>query len=90
MIATLIFPEHDYWVGDARIYRVTPSFKGHDYIAVTRHPVVDGQWQNAGVDVVGCNSDGHIPGDYVVALYQSYVVMTHKEVLHELGYSEVR
>lgn len=86
MSAKLVFPEHDYWIGDARIYRLDPPYQGHSYIAVTVHPVEYGQWQNGGVEVVGCNADGLIPGNEVVAIYQSYVVMSHPEVLAELGY----
>lgn len=87
MIAKLVFPEHDYWVGDAKIFVVDPPYQGHSHLAVTVHPVADGQWQNAGVEVVGCTADGFIPGDYVEAIYQSYVVMSHAEVLEALGYS---
>lgn len=86
MIATLVFPEHPSWVGDARIFRVEPPYQGHDHIAITVHPVDYGQWQNAGVEVVGCTEDGGIPGDSVNAIYQSYVVQTHEQVLADLGY----
>lgn len=88
MIAKLVFPEHDSWVGDAKIYHLAPPYRGHGYVAITVQPVSDGQWQNAGVMVVGCNADGLIPGDYVNAVYQGYVVMSHGEVLAELGYTE--
>ncbi|MFG1794119.1 hypothetical protein [Nocardia sp. NPDC049149] len=88
MNAKLVYPHHDYWVGDARIYELDPPYQGHSYVAITVHPVSDGQWQNAGVEVVGCNADGHIPGDYVVSCWSSYVVMSHGEVLAQLGYSE--
>lgn len=88
MIAKLVFPEHDYWVGDARVYYLEPAYQGHRHVAVTVHPMADEQWQNAGCEVVGCNADGHIPGDYVIALWSSYVVMSHSEVLAELGYRE--
>lgn len=87
MIATLIFPAHDYWVGDAKVYHLAPPYQGHDHVAVTRFAVEYGQWQNAGVQVVGCDAAGHIPGDQVVAVYQNYVVMSHTEVLAALGYS---
>lgn len=89
MIAELIFPQHDSWVGDAKIYRLDPPYEGHAHVAVTVHPVSGGEWQNAGVDVVGCTADGLIPGDFVVAIYSSYEVMSHAEVLARLGYPEV-
>lgn len=87
MIAKLIHPEHDYWVGDARIYQLDPPLQGFDHVAVTVHPVAYGQWQNAGAEVVGCDGNGHIPGDSVVAIHQDYVVKTHEQVLGDLGYS---
>lgn len=86
MKAELIFPEHPNWVGDARIYRLTPSYQGYDHVAVTVHPVQYGQWHNAGADVVGCDEKGWIAGDCVVAIHQTYVVGTHEAVLAELGY----
>ncbi|WP_280448475.1 hypothetical protein [Nocardia brasiliensis] len=89
MIAKLVFPEHDYWVGDAKIYHLDTPYQGHDHVAVTVHPVIDGQWQNAGVTIVGCNADGFIVGDHVIAIWSSYVVMSHAEALGELGYSQV-
>ncbi|MEV0247981.1 hypothetical protein AB0H76_15415 [Nocardia sp. NPDC050712] len=87
MIAELVFPEHDSWIGDAKIYRLDPPYEGHEHVAITVHPVAGGEWQNAGVDVVGCTAEGLVPGAYVVAVYQTYVVMTHAEVLGVLGYS---
>lgn len=90
MIAKLVFPEHPSWIGDARIYELTPPYQGHAHVAVTVHRVEYGQWQNGGVDVVGCDENGGIPGDSVVALYQSYVISTHDAVLAELGYHDVR
>lgn len=86
MIATLVFPEHPTWVGDARIYRLNPPYQGHGHVAVTVHPVEYGQWQNGGVEVVGCDENGHIPGNTVESVYQSYVISTHEQVLGDLGY----
>ncbi|MFC9436920.1 hypothetical protein [Nocardia sp. NPDC057030] len=88
MRAELVFDEHPSWIGDARIYRLTPPYHGHDHVAVTVHPVEYGQWQSAGVDVVGCDENGCIAGDHVVPIFQSYVVMSHAEVLAVLGYGE--
>lgn len=87
MIANLIFDEHPYWVGDARIYQLDTPYQGHTHVAVTVHPVEYGQWQNGGVEVVGCDENGHIPGNSVNSVFQSYVVMTHDEVLAALGYT---
>jgi hypothetical protein len=86
MIANCVFSEHPSWIGDARIYLLTPPYRGHGHVAVTVHPVEYGQWQNGGVDVVGCDENGGIPGNSVVAIYQTYVVRTHAEVLADLGY----
>lgn len=88
MKAKCVFPQHDSWVGDSRIYQLDVPYQGFTHIAVVRHEVEYGQWQNAGVEVIGCNADGLIPGNQVVAVYQNYVVMTHAEVLAELGYTE--
>lgn len=86
MIATLLFAEHDYWVGDAKIYHLDPPYLEQSHVAVTVTPVEYGQWQNAGVQVVGCDENGYIPGDSVVAVYQTYVVKSHAELLGDLGY----
>ncbi|WP_029899512.1 hypothetical protein [Nocardia brasiliensis] len=86
MIANLVLAEHPSWIGDAQIWRVDPPYRGHEYLAVTVHPVEYSQWRNAGVDVVGCTANGGIPGATVDPIYQSYVVSTHAEVLTDLGY----
>ena len=87
--ATIVFDHHDYWVGDSKIFVLDPPYQGYRHVAVTVRAVEFGQWQNAGVEVVGCDENGFITGDHVIALYQSYVVMSHVAVLQELGYTEV-
>jgi hypothetical protein len=86
MSAKLVFLEHPSWVGDARIYQLDTPYQGHSHIAVTVHHVEYGQWQNGGVEVVGCDENAGIPGDAVVSVYQSYEIKPHEDVLADLGY----
>ncbi len=87
MRAELIHENHLSWLGNTHIYKLNPSLKGYDYIAVSVHNVDYGQWHNAGVEVVGCNEHGTAAGPSVEPLWQSYVVLSHDEIITELGYT---
>jgi hypothetical protein len=88
MIATLEHENHISWVStETNIYRLDEPYQGHDHIAVSRHEVEYGQWQNAGTEIIGCLQDGSIDGDEVIAVYQTYEPLTFAEALARIGYS---
>lgn len=87
--ATRIIEAPEQFVGDAHVYELSVPYDGHGYVAVCVHDVDHGQWQNAGTEIIGCNSDGVILGSYVHSAWQSYVILTHAEALLSIGYTEV-
>ena len=88
MIASLVHENHISWVStETNIYRLDEPFQGHGHIAVSRHEVEYGQWQNAGTEIIGCREDGGIDGDEVIAVFKTYEVLSFAEALARIGYT---
>lgn len=75
-----------HWCGKTNLYALDIPLHGFDHVAVMVAPVEYGQWQNAGVEIVGCNENGVVPGDRMESLWQSYMVTSHAAALEQLGY----
>lgn len=75
------------WLGDTNIYALDEPLSDHTHLAVSVFPVENGEWQNAGVTVIGCDETGWAQS--LDAIYQSYAVQPHAEVLNALGYTEL-
>jgi len=73
------------WLGDTNIYALDEPLAGHTHLAVSVYGVEHGEWQNAGVEVIGCDETGWAPS--LDAVFQSYEVLSHAEVLGVLGYT---
>ena len=88
MIATLVHENHISWVStETNIYALDVPYQGHDHIAVSRHETEYGQWHNAGTEIIGCLADGRIDGPAVIALFQTYEVLSFAEALTRIGYT---
>lgn len=84
--ATRIIESPTWWNGNTHIYSLSTPYEGHDYIAVEVMSVAEaGSWRSAGVQVVGCDVDGVAAS--MDALYQSYEVGTHADVLERCGFT---
>lgn len=81
--------DSSHWLGDSVVYWLDEPYQGYQRVVVTilNDP---GQWQGKGVEVFPCDEHGAaiaIDGG-LRALWQSYVIMTHEEILAVLGYKE--
>jgi hypothetical protein len=73
------------WLGRTNIYIVdTPE---RTFVAISVFGVEYSEWQNAGVTAIACDEFGCAPT--LDALYQTYEVVEHPEVLARLGYTLV-